>query len=151
RAHATDEDLVRRLKQLPPATDRLAEPAVLRTERAPTFLVQSCRAGGARPVLVTLPHFTRAEGADVGSLSAVEATRMERFLAHWDLSPRGWRDYASRVNRLIAAVAQSQQVPLVAGDSLNDPRHFADAVHLNARGNQLLGELVGPSILPRDT
>lgn len=135
-----------RLAALPVPTDRLDDTVFARTERVLEDLVRLCRVHGATPILVTYPNFTRDEWSNADSLTAPELQTSLSYLLGGELSPRGWRRFATRTNRLILDVAVREEVPLVDGSSLRDVSLFHDICHLNARGCDALARLIAPAV-----
>jgi lysophospholipase L1-like esterase len=147
RRSASAKEAVARLKQLPVGTDQFSELAFARTERILSCLVQSCRTHNAKPILMTYPSFARADWTDLDSLTEPELKLLEIGLTKWDFSPKGVHAFISRTNQIMVTVAGEHRVPLIRGESLNEPQYFADIIHPNAQGNEFLANLVGSRIL----
>ena len=136
-----------RLLNAPGPTDPLSDEEFARSKRVLESLVRACRDQGAVPLVLTYPTFTRPEWAGVDSLQDDEFKVALSYLVGGELSPAGWRRFASSTNANLREVAKRLGVPLIEAETINSPTLFYDLIHLTSAGNDALAKRVAPVIL----
>ncbi len=125
----------------------IREAAVEHHRRNLEAMARACRAAGATPVLVTMPHFLGAGEGPVQLPDEALAKCVGHLVRYDNLGLEGWRTMAARFDENARAVAgRVEGTVLAETGALADHGHFYDLVHPTDEGQAVLAGAIAETL-----